>query len=226
MIRTLVWNEYLHEKDDPRVRKVYPEGIHNAIADGLRELDLEGELDVGTATMEMPEQGLSRDVLERTDVLLWWGHRAHHQVDDAIVERVRQRVLDGMGLIVLHSGHFSKIFISLMGTECSLRWREDGKKEKIWVADPSHPIARGVDECIELPNTEMYGEPFAIPAPEEQVFVSWFEGGEVFRSGNCWTRGRGRIFYFRPGHETYPIYFHPQVRKVLHNAVRWAAREA
>jgi trehalose utilization protein len=223
MIRTLVWNEYLHEKDDPRVGEVYPDGIHNGIASGLRECDAEGRLSVATATMDLPEQGLSAGILDATDVMLWWGHRAHHQVDDSAVERVRQRVLDGMGLIVLHSSHFSKIFISLMGTECTLRWREDGGMEKLWVADPNHPIARGVDECIELPNTEMYGEPFDIPAPEEQVFVSWFAGGEVFRSGNCWTRGKGRVFYFRPGHETYPIYHHPQVRKVLYNAVLWAA---
>lgn len=226
MIRTLVWNEFLHEKDDPRVGEVYPDGIHNAIAAGLRELDGEKKLSVSTATMDLPEHGLGEDVLAQTDVLLWWGHRAHHEVDDAVVERVKQRVLDGMGLVVLHSGHFSKIFISLLGTECTLRWREDGKKEKIWVSDPKHPIARGIDECIDLPNTEMYGEPFDIPAPEEQVFVSWFEGGEVFRSGNCWTRGKGRIFYFRPGHETYPIYYHPQVKRVLHNAVFWAARES
>lgn len=225
MIHTLVWNEYLHEKDDPRVRKVYPDGIHNAIAEGLRSHDPDHRLSVNTATMDMPEHGLREEVLDQTDVLLWWGHRAHHEVDDVVVERVRQRVLEGMGLIVLHSGHFSKIFISLMETECTLRWREDGKKEKIWVASPGHPIARGIDECIELVNTEMYGEPFDIPAPEEQVFVSWFEGGEVFRSGNCWTRGKGRVFYFRPGHETYPIYHHPQVQQVIYNAVRWAARD-
>jgi trehalose utilization protein len=157
-----------------------------------------------------------------TDVLIWWGHAVHHEVKDEIVDRAHQRVLDGMGLIALHSGHFSKIFKKLMGTSCDLKWREIGEKERIWVIDPSHPIAADLPECFEIPHEEMYGERFDIPAPDELVFVSWFEGGEVFRSGCCWHRGRGKVFYFRPGHESFPIYYQKEVLKVIENGVMWA----
>lgn len=223
MIKVTVWNEYVHEKKHELVRELYPEGIHGAIAAGLKRLDAEDKLEVGTATLDMPEHGLTADVLEQTDVLLWWGHCAHGDVQDEIVDRVHKRVLQGMGLIVLHSGHFSKIFNRLMGTACALKWREAGERERLWVVNPGHPIAKGIGPCIELENTEMYGEPFSIPEPEEQVFISWFEGGEVFRSGNCWHRGNGKIFYFRPGHETYPIYHNETVQQVIYNAVNWAA---
>ena len=174
------------------------------------------------ATLQEPDHGLSEETLAATDVLTWWGHAAHGQVDDKIVERVQKRVWEGMGLLVLHSGHYSKIFKRLMGTSCSLTWREAGEKERLWVCNPGHPIAAGIDKYFELPNTEMYGEPFGIPTPDEQVFISWFEGGEVFRSGCTWKRGQGKIFYFRPGHEAYPIYHDRNVRLVLKNAARWA----
>jgi trehalose utilization protein len=223
MIRVTVWNENVHERKNELVGKLYPEGIHGAIASGLKKQDSAGELAVRTATLEQPEHGLTEEVLRETDVLTWWGHRAHGEVADTIVDRVQQRVLEGMGLLVLHSGHFSKIFKRLMGTPCALKWREAGERERLWVVNPGHPIAEGIGPCIELENTEMYGEPFSIPEPEEQVFISWFEGGEVFRSGNCWHRGNGRIFYFRPGHETYPIYYNEQVLKVIHNGIKWAA---
>ena len=220
MIRVLVWNEGRHEKLDKRVAEIYPEGIHGAIAKYLRT---QPDMEVRTATLDEPEHGLTEEALNHTDVLIWWGHMAHHEVRDDIVERVYKRVLDGMGLIVLHSGHFSKIFRKLMGTTCDLKWREIGEKERIWVVEPGHPIAKGLGEYIELEHTEMYGERFDIPAPDELVFISWFEGGEVFRSGCCFYRGKGKIFYFRPGHETYPIYHNPEVLKVIENAVRWAA---
>lgn len=223
MTRVTIWNENVHERKNELVGKLYPDGIHGAIEAGLRKLDSGKSLSIGTATLEMPEHGLTEEVLSGTDVLIWWGHRAHGEVQDAIVDRVQQRVLEGMGLIVLHSGHFSKIFKRLMGTPCALKWREAGERERLWVVNPGHPIAAGIGPCIELENTEMYGEPFSIPEPEEQVFISWFEGGEVFRSGNCWHRGNGKIFYFRPGHETYPIYSNESVLKVIHNAVAWAA---
>jgi trehalose utilization protein len=219
MIRVTVWNEYLHEKQHEEVAKLYPDGIHGAIAAGIRGDGIE----VRTATLDMPEHGLTDEVLNATDVLIWWGHMGHHMVDDAIVERVQKRVWAGMGLIVLHSGHFSKIFKKLMGTGCDLKWREAGEKERIWVVDPSHPIAEGIGEYIELAHEEMYGEHFDIPAPDELVFTSWFQGGEVFRSGCTWKRGQGKVFYFRPGHETYPTYYQEQVLKVIGNAVRWAA---
>ncbi|MGH7199766.1 MAG: ThuA domain-containing protein [Planctomycetaceae bacterium] len=219
-INVLVWNEFRHERRNDAVRAIYPDGIHAAIAEGLR---VDDRLAVQTATLDEPEHGLTADVLARTDVLLWWGHVAHDEVSDAVVERVQTHVLEGLGLIVLHSGHFSKIFLRLMGTTGSLKWRVAAERERLWTIEPSHPIAEGVGECIELDATEMYGERFDIPQPETLVFLSWFEGGEVFRSGCTWQRGHGRIFYFRPGHETYPIYYNEQVRRVLRNAVHWVA---
>jgi trehalose utilization protein len=219
-IRVTVWHEFRHEKRNEKVRSIYPEGMHKVIADGLRE---HGLTQVRTATLDEPEHGLTEEVLAETDVLTWWGHGAHREVEDEIVERVHQRVLQGMGLIVLHSGHHSKIFKKLMGTSCSLRWREAGENERIWVVSPGHPIAAGLGPYIDIPQVEMYGEFFDIPAPDELVFISWFKGGEVFRSGCCWHRGHGKVFYFRPGHETYPIFYQAEVRQVIANAVRWAA---
>ncbi len=218
-LRVTVWNEFRHEKTHEAARKVYPNGLHEPIARHLREQGME----VGTPTLDDPEHGLSEDVLAQTDVLMWWGHMAHDEVKDEIVDRVHQRVLAGMGLIVLHSGHFSKIFKRLMGTSCDLKWREASEKERIWVVEPGHPIAEGLGEYFELEHEEMYGERFDIPAPDTLVFVSWFQGGEIFRSGCCFQRGGGKIFYFRPGHETHPTYFQPQVLRVISNAVRWAA---
>jgi trehalose utilization protein len=219
-IRVTVWNEGRHEKSNPAVARVYPEGIHGALA---AYLETQG-FATRTATLDDPEHGLGEAVLAETDVLLWWGHTAHHEVRDEIVARVHQNVLNGMGLIPLHSAHFSKIFRQLMGTSCDLKWRDAGERERLWVVAPGHPIASGLGDYFEIDPEEMYGEFFDIPAPEELVFVSWFKGGEVFRSGCCYQRGRGRIFYFRPGHETFPTYYHPQVLQVIRNAVAWAAR--
>jgi len=219
-LRVVVWNEFVHEHKNATVAGIYPHGMHETIAEGVRELL--PDVDVGTATLAEPEHGLSEARLAETDVLTWWGHVAHDQVSEEIVARVQKRVLEGMGLLVLHSGHFSKIFKRLMGTACNLTWREAGERERLWVCNPGHPIARGLGHCFELPHEEMYGEPFGIPAPEEEVFISWFEGGEVFRSGCCWRRGAGRIFYFRPGHETYPTYYDKNVRRVIANAIEWA----
>ena len=221
-IHVTVWGENVHERENPIVAQVYPAGMHACIAEGLRT---DAGLKVGTATLDEVEHGLTASKLAETDVLVWWGHAAHGKVEDAVVERVLSRIWEGMGFIALHSAHYSKIFKRLMGTSCSLTWREAGERERLWVCNPGHPIAAGIDRFFEIENTEMYGEPFAIPTPEEIVFLSWFEGGEVFRSGCTWKRGNGKIFYFRPGHETYPIYFHPVVRQVLRNAVRWAAPE-
>ncbi len=217
MTRVTVWNENRHEQKNPVVSDIYPKGIHGAIADFLQEENYE----VKTATLDDHEHGLTDEVLQNTDVLVWWGHLAHHEVQDEIVLKVKERVLDGMGLIVLHSGHFSKIFKELMGTSCDLKWREADDRERIWVVDPSHPIADGIGEYIELEKEEMYGEHFDIPAPDELIFTSWFEGGEVFRSGCVFKRGNGRIFYFRPGHETYPTYHNEQVQQVIKNAVAY-----
>lgn len=219
MIRVTVWGENKHERTDETVRKIYPHGMHTCIAEFLNQ---DPELKAVTATLDQPEHGLTEAVLENTDVLTWWGHIAHGDVSNAIVDRVQKRVLQGMGLIVLHSGHYAKIFKQLLGTSCSLTWREAAEKERLWVCNPGHPIVQGIDRFIELPQEEMYGEPFGIPNPDEVVFLSWFQGGEVFRSGCCYKRGNGRIFYFRPGHETYPTYHHPQIQQVIRNAVKWA----
>jgi trehalose utilization protein len=242
-----IWNENVHERENPIVAKIYPTGIHGCIADALKiDNGVAGVADAGsepdrrsrstpkafgavttlqmrTATLDQRDHGLSEKVLDQTDVLIWWGHAAHGRVKDAIVDRVLKRVWEGMGFVALHSSHYSKIFKRLMGTSCSLTWREAGEKERVWVCNPAHPIARGINRSFEIENTEMYGEPFAIPSPDEIVFISWYEGGDVFRSGCTWKRGNGKIFYFAPGHEMYPIYFNPGVQRVLRNAVRWAA---
>ncbi len=219
-IRVTVWNEFRHEKTNATVKGIYPSGMHETIAARLRN---EPDMAVSTATLDEPEHGLTKKVLEQTDVLIWWGHMAHGEVKDETVDMVQARILEGMGLIVLHSGHYSKIFRRMMGTTCLLRWREAHEKEKLWVTDPTHPIAQGIGPCIELPHEEMYGEHFDVPTPDDLVFVSWFEGGDVFRSGCCYKRGLGRIFYFRPGHEVYPTYHNPEIQKVIVNAVRWAS---
>jgi trehalose utilization protein len=215
-----VWNEFLHEQRNPAVAALYPEGIHGAIAAGLRAGLPDAE--ITTATLAAPEHGLPAAVLDATDVLFWWGHLAHHEVADAVVERVCARVMGGMGLVVLHSAHLSKPFRRLMGTSCNLRWREADDRELVWTVAPTHPIAAGVPHPIVIPRHEMYGEFFDVPPPDELVFVSNFSGGEAFRSGCCFRRGKGRVFYFSPGHETYPIYHQPEILKVLCNAARWA----
>ena len=220
-IKVTIWNEFIHETEDAEVKEVYPEGIHKTLAAELGKSD---KLEVKTSVLSAPEQGLSKELLADTDVLLWWGHQAHEEVKDKYVEGVYQRVMSGMGLIPLHSAHASRIFNKLCGTaSAKLKWRESGEEERLWVIEPGHPIAAGLDECIVLPQTEMYGEHFNIPEPDKLIFISWFEGGEVFRSGCCYYRGAGKIFYFRPGHETYPIYHNEEVIKILINAVEWAA---
>ena len=218
-MKVLVWNENRHEQKNPKVREVYPEGIHGA----LRQFLVAAGHDVSTATLDEENHGLCDELLAETDVLLWWGHLSHDEVSDVWVEKIKQRVLDGMGLLVLHSGHFSKIFKTLMGTSCDLKWREADETERLWVVDPTHPIVEGIGSYIELEKEEMYGEHFDIPTPDELLLLSWFEGGEVFRSGVTYKRGRGKIFYFRPGHETYPTYHQPEIQQVIKNAVNWLA---
>jgi trehalose utilization protein len=228
MPRITIWNEYLHELKDEAVANLYPQGIHGALAQGVRQqLTETGRLDstalqIRTATLAEPQHGLSDEVLAATDVLVWWGHQAHDQVSDAVVDAVQQRVLAGMGLVGLHSGHYSKVFKRLMGTNCSLRWREADDRERLWNLQPSHPILQGVPAYFELEREEMYGERFDIPTPDELLLVSWFSGGEVFRSLCTWQRGNGRVVYFRPGHETHPTYYDPNVLRVIANACVWA----
>lgn len=213
-----IWNEFRHEQNEPRIKEVYPIGIHGAIAEMLGKYT---DYNIRTATLDEPEHGLTQEVLDSTDVLIWWGHMAHNEVSDEVVACVCQRVLDGMGMIFLHSGHESKPFIKLMGTSCHLKWRENNEKERVWVLDYAHPIAKGLPPYIELEHEETYSERFDIPAPDELVFVSWFSGGEVFRSGCCWRRGAGRIFYFRPGHEEFPTFYRDDITKVIINGIEY-----
>ena len=216
-MKVLIWNENIHEKEMPQITEMYPGGLHGFIASFLKSDDVE----VSTATLDDPECGLTEEVLAQTDVLVWWGHAGHHLVPDEVVERVHNHILSGMGLIVLHSGHFSKIFKRINGTSCSLKWR-DGAKERLWTIKPNHPIAEGVDETFTIDCEEMYGEPFDIAEPMETIFMGWFNGGEVFRSGCTWVRGNGKIFYFQPGHETNTAYHNKNVQRILKNAVKWA----
>ena len=218
MIRVTVWNEGVHEKTDNEVAGVYPAGIHGCIKNFLSSQE---DMQVTTATLAQRRCGLSDEVLENTDVLIWWGHMAHDKVPDKLVEKIHKRVLAGMGLVVLHSGHHSKIFRALMGTTCNLRWR-DGDRERIWNINPNHPIAKGIPDHFSLNREEMYGEQFDIPSPDEIIFLGWFAGGEVFRSGCTWTRGLGKIFYFQPGHESNPTFHNEYVQRIIINAIRWA----
>jgi trehalose utilization protein len=218
-IRVTIWNEERHDKSDPKVAAIYPDGIHGCIASVFQD---DPRFSVRTATLDDPAQGLPDDVLNATDVLFWWGHCAHAEVEDELVERIWQRVMGGMGLVLLHSSHYSKLNRRLMGTVCRSKWRFTDDLERIWVIEPGHPIAEGLPEFFELPLEEMYGERYDVPAPDELVFISWFSGGEVFRSGCCYRRGSGKVFYFRPGHETVPTYHDENIRKVLKNAALWA----
>ena len=220
--RIIVWGENVHERENAIVRDIYPDGMHAAIASTLSQ---DAGLSVSTATLQEPEHGLPQERVDACDVLFWWGHAAHGEVADEVVERVVEAVWSGMGLVVLHSGHFAKVFKRLMGTPCSLTWREAGERERIWVTNPRHPIAAGLPQSFELEHEEMYGEPFAIPEPLETVMIGWFQGGEVFRSGVTYRRGAGNIFYFQPGHETYPTYHDPTIGQVLRNAAHWAASD-
>lgn len=220
MIRVTVWNEFKHEQEKEKIKAVYPDGIHNTIR---AFLDEDGEFEVKTATLYDENCGITEELLNNTDVLIWWGHCAHDKVPDEVAKMVQKAVLSGMGFIPLHSAHHSKPFKLLMGTTANLSWREDGDMERIWVVKPSHPIAQGIDRYFELPHEETYSEPFDIPEPNELVFGGWYEGGEIFRSGCCFLRGNGKIFYFQPGHETFPIYYDKNVQTVIKNAIRWAA---
>lgn len=221
MIRVLVYNEFIHEKDENcRASEIYPEGIHAAIAEFLGK---EEDITVSTVTLDNVSEGITKEILENTDVIIWWGHMAHDDVPDSVAEAVQEAVLNGMGAVFLHSAHKSKPFMRLMGTSCSLVWRESDDMERVWVSAPYHPIAAGLDRYFELPADETYGEPFGIPSPDETVFIGWYTGGEVFRSGCTWQRDNGKVFYFQPGHETFPVYYNPDIQRIIKNAVRWVA---
>ena len=216
-IRVTVWNEGRHEKKNPQVTEIYPNGIHGAIADILGECD---DMEVRTATLDEPEHGLTDEVLKDTDVLIWWGHMAHGEVRDDIVEKIRNRVYrHGMGFFAVHSGHHSKPFRAIVGTTGDLTWGRD-RQEIVWNILPQHPIAKGLPQRFEL-FEEMYGEPFAIPTPDELIFASWYADGNIFRSGCTFYRGVGKVFYFQPGHELCRSFYNENVRTVIKNAVHW-----
>lgn len=225
MIRVTVWTENYHEavRKQENVLSVYPNGIHSCIADFLKE-----EFTVRTANLfnaqgERNENaGLTKELLEETDVLLWWAHCSHQEVPDEAAHMVADAVRRGMGILFLHSAHLCKPMRFLLGTSGTLHWREDGDSERLWVVNPYHPIAQGLGEYVKIPNVETYSEPFGIPEPDQLVFIGAYSGGEVFRSGCCWQRENGRIFYFQPGHETFPIYYMPEIQLIIKNAIRWA----
>ena len=220
MIRVTVWNEFIHEKTEPKIAEVYPNGIHNTIAEFLGH---EEDITVRTATLEDENCGITKELLDETDVLIWWGHVAHQKVPDEVAFMVRDAVLEGMGLICLHSAHHSKVFRYLLGTSCNLTWRESDDEEILWVIEPSHPITQGIDRYFKLPHEETYGEPFVILTPDKLLLIGHYSGGEVFRSGCLYERGNGKIFYFQPGHESYPTYFVQEVQTILCNAVHFLA---
>jgi trehalose utilization protein len=221
-LRVTVWHEFRHEIRHDAIRKIYPDGMHTVMASAISQ-HLGDQAQVTTATLDAPNHGLSDELLANTDVMTWWGHMAHDDVRDEIATKVHNRVLEGMGIVFLHSAHYSKPFQKLMGTGCGLKWREAGERERLWIVNPTHEIADGLGDHFDIPHEEMYGELFDIPIPDELVMVSWFEGGNIFRSCCTWTRGKGKVVYFRPGHEAFPTYYQPEVRRVLANAVKWAA---
>jgi len=219
MIKVLIYNEFYHEQEPGhKAGVVYPDGIHSVIKAFLEKND---DITADAVTLETVGT-ITKEKLAETDVLIWWGHCKHGDVPDDVAANVQEAVLNGMGAIFLHSAHKSKPFMKLMGTDCSLTWRESDDMERVWVSAPYHPIAQGLDRYFELPGDETYGEPFGIPTPDEIVFIGWYTGGEVFRSGCTWQRGSGKVFYFQPGHETYPTYKNETIAKIITNAVRWA----
>lgn len=221
MIRVTVWNEFFHEQEYEGIRQIYPKGIHGCIKDFLETND---DIVVQTVTLAMPNQGITDELLQNTDVLIWWSHAKQDEINTQTVALVQKHVLSGMGLIALHSAHFSKIMQRLLGTTMTLQWRNDDQ-ENLWCINPTHPIAKNIPQKISLPIEEMYGEPFDIPKPDEIIFLGWFSGGEVFRSGVTFSRGYGKIFYFQPGHESYPTYHIKEIQQIITNAVRWAKND-
>lgn len=222
MIRVTIYNEYIHEQEIESIHQVYPNGIHGCIADFLQQ---DTGISTKIATFEMKEHGLSQEVLDQTDVLIYWSHAKQEEFSDSVTERIKKHVEEnGMGIIALHSAHYSKMMRNILGTSMTLSWRDDDR-ERLFCCNPNHPIAAGVAETIEIPHEEMYGEYFDIPKPDDIIYVGWFKGGEVFRSGCTFTRGKGRIFYFQPGHEAYPVYYMKEIQKIICNAVYWCAKK-
>ncbi len=218
-INVTVWNEFRHEKTDDVCRALYPDGLHTTIK---QFLDTDETLNVRLAALDDPDCGLPDEVLESTDVLIWWGHLHHGEVPEELANKIRDRVwLGKMGFIALHSAHKSKPFRKIIGTNGNLSWGRN-QREVLWNMLPGHPITAGIPDHFTLESEELYCEPFYIPQPDELIFAGWYEDGCVFRSGACYFRGAGKLFYFQPGHETCRSFFNPYVRKIINNAVHWA----
>ena len=214
-VRALCWSELTEPKE------VYPNGISGALA---QYLTTQPGIEARTASIEDPDQGLASQLLDETDVLVWWGHKKHGDVlFDRVAEVVKRVKAGKLGFIALHSAHYSKLLKSILDCTGDLgSWRNGAGQEHLKVVAPFHPIAKGIGDFTVL-ETEMYGEPFRVPPPEKVIFFSYWNSGEQFRSGCAWSVEKGRVFYFRPGHETYPIFFEPTPRKVVANAVLWCA---
>jgi len=220
-IRVTIWNEFRHEKHEGSLaQKYYPNGIHAQIKSFLDECD---DLEVRLACLDDPDQGIPDEVLDNTDVLMWWGHCYHDAVRDDRVEYIRNRVYKGgMGFVACHSAHESKPFKAIVGTSGALSWGDD-YPEIMWNLKPSHPIAEGIPDHFDLELEELYAEPFYIPDPDDLIFAGWYPTGHIFRAGATYTRGMGRVFYFQPGHESCPSFHNPFVQRVLKNGVHWVA---
>lgn len=218
-IRVTFWNEYRHEKTSEEAKALYPNGIH-AFAKTFLEED--ADITVRLAALDDPDNGLPDEVLDQTDVLIWWGHLAHHEVPDELAIKIRDRVVGGkMGFVALHSAHKSKPFKLIVGTTGNLTWGRV-QKEVMWNLMPSHPISAGIPDHFLLESEELYAEPFYIPQPDALLFGGWYEDGFLFRSGACFLRGAGKVFYFQPGHETCKSFYNPYVQRIIKNAVHWA----
>ncbi len=203
-------------------RAVYPQDIDGAVA---AHLGKSPGVKVERARLTDPSAGLADAALDATDVLIWWGHIRHDAVPDDRAQAVIRRVRAGkLGLVALHSSCASKPFKGLMGMSCEPGgWREDGRPEHVKIAAPDHPIARGVAPFT-IPRSDMFAEPFDVPAPETVVLVSSWDRGETLRSGLTWSVDKGRVAFLRTGHDAFPVLFHPAVRQLLANASQWVGR--
>lgn len=275
-IHVLVWDE-----QQPEQKQAYGDKfLGETIAAHLSTLP---GLTVTSVALSSDEQGLDEQTLDRTDVLIMWAHKRSRDLDDARVERVVSRVQAGrLGLVALHSAHWTKPFVRLMqeraksdalgqipaaeratahwtyldtnplyqgvkpdtplspalektddGWRLTLprcvfpAWRADGAPSHMTTLLPSHPLARTLPATWDVPQTEMYGGTFHVPKPDAVVFSESWDKGETFAySGATWTVGKGTVVYFRPGHETFPVYTLPQPLQVVENAVRWIAAGA
>lgn len=218
-MKVTIFTEFNASMESEEAKVSYPEGMNACLYDFISK-----EHDVKMIVHSKDDDGseLTEEILKNTDVLIWWGHWYHGLVSDDVINMVADYVNRGMGFIALHSAHESKIFQKLVGTSGALSWREMGENERLWIIERNHPIVAGIEDThIDIEHEEMYGEPFSIPAPDELVLISWFKGGEVMRSGCVFNRGYGKIFFFRPGHETLPTYKHAQVQRIVLNAIEY-----